>query len=90
MIQGSPENELIGRINMALDGLRGFLQSHGGDIEFVSFEDGLLTVRLNGACSSCPLASFTMRMGVERVVRAEVPEVTAVQAIGITEHAEKL
>ncbi|MFC1703117.1 NifU family protein, partial [Patescibacteria group bacterium] len=73
-----------------LDGVRGTLQSHGGDIEFVSFEEGLLVVRLQGACRSCPLASLTMRMGVERMVRAEVPEVTAVQAIGLEDRTEKV
>ncbi len=88
MLQESAKNELIDRIRTALDGVRGVLQSHGGDIEFVSFEEGRLVVRLHGACSSCPLASFTMRMGVERMVLAEVPEVTAVQAIGL-EQREK-
>lgn len=84
------KNKLIERIRLALDGVRGMLQSHGGDIEFVSFNEGLLVVRLQGACSSCPLASFTMRMGVERMVRAEVPEVTAVQALGLEERAERV
>lgn len=90
MSQKLAKKELIERIRTALDGVRGALQSHGGDIEFISFEGGRLVVRLQGACNSCPLASFTMRMGVERMVRSEVPEVTAVQAIGLGERMEKV
>ena len=73
MSQKLAKKELIGRIHDALDMVRGPLQSHGGDIEFVSFKEGHLVIRLQGACSSCPLASYTMRMGVERIIRAEVP-----------------
>lgn len=56
------------------------LQSHGGDVAFVSFDEasGTLCVELTGACGSCPYAQETLRMTVEAAIRQEVPEVTSV------------
>jgi Fe-S cluster biogenesis protein NfuA len=56
------------------------LQSHGGDIEFVGFEEntGQLAVRLVGACGTCPFAQETLRVQVESVVKSLVPEVKSV------------
>lgn len=56
------------------------LRSHGGDVEFVSFDDasGTLCVELKGACGTCPFAKETLRMTVERAIRSEIPEVTSV------------
>ena len=50
----------------------------GGDIDLVSYEDGVVTVRLRGACSGCPHAAMTLKMGVERFLKEHVPEVTEV------------
>lgn len=56
------------------------LQSHGGDVTFVSYEDasGTLCVELTGACGTCPYAQETLRMTVESEIRNEIPEVTSV------------
>jgi Fe-S cluster biogenesis protein NfuA len=71
------------RIESTLDTIRPALQVDGGDVEFVEFngDDGVLLLRLVGACGSCPISSLTVRHGIERRVRAVVPEVTEVQAI---------
>ena len=58
------------------------MQADGGDIELIDVtEDGIVKVRLVGACSGCPGAQMTLQMGVERVLKARVPEVKAVEAV---------
>jgi len=54
----------------------------GGDIEFCGYEDGIVTVRLRGACSGCPGAAMTLKMGVERRLKQAVPEVKEVRSAG--------
>ena len=53
----------------------------GGDVVFVKFENGIAYLRLRGACSGCPSAVFTLKMGIERRLREEFPEIQSVQAI---------
>lgn len=53
----------------------------GGDIELVSVEDGIVTIRLFGACEGCPMSPVTLRAGVEAILREDVPEVREVVAI---------
>ena len=70
------------KVQAALDDIRPQLQADGGDIELVEVTDeGVVKVRLVGACSGCPGAQMTLQMGVERVVKQRVPEVTAVEAV---------
>jgi Fe-S cluster biogenesis protein NfuA len=74
---------VLERIGSALDSIRPALQSDGGDVELVEFSesDGIVRIRLVGACGPCPISSMTVKHGIERRIRAAVPEVTAVQAI---------
>ena len=65
----------------ALDKIRPALQADGGDLEFVALEGTVVKVKLRGACAGCPGAQMTLKMGVERVVREAVPEITAVEAV---------
>jgi len=58
--------------------IRPALQSHGGDIDYISFDDGTVKVRLTGACGSCPFAQETLRAQVEAVLKEEVPEIVGV------------
>lgn len=71
------------RIETTLDTIRPALHIDGGDVEFVGFndEDGVLQVRLVGACEGCPISSMTMKHGIERRIKAMVPEVSEVQAV---------
>jgi Fe-S cluster biogenesis protein NfuA len=70
------------QVEEALNDIRPQLQADGGDIELVAVtEDGVVKVRLVGACSGCPGAAMTLQLGVERVVKARVPEVKAVEAV---------
>jgi len=70
------------QVEAALSKIRPALQRDGGDVELVEVtEDGLVKVRLTGACKGCPMAQMTLQMGVERVVKEMVPEVRAVEAV---------
>jgi len=69
------------KIKEVLDKVRPNLQADGGDVEFVSFEDGIVNVRLQGACAGCPMSQMTLKNGIERIIKAEVPEVKAVENV---------
>lgn len=69
------------KVEAALKKIRPFLQSDGGDIELVKIENGVVSVRLKGACGSCPMSAMTLRMGVEKFLKKEVPEITNINAV---------
>ena len=69
------------KVEKALEKIRPFLQADGGDVELVDIEDGIVTVKLRGACAGCPGALFTLKMGIEKRLKEEVPEVKEVKAI---------
>lgn len=71
------------KINDVLEKIRPHLKMDGGDVEFVSFDakSGELKVRLQGACSHCPMSSVTLKEGVGRLVMEEIPEVKKVTAV---------
>ena len=57
------------------------MQAHGGDIFLVSYLDGILTVKLSGACTDCPMSWFTLKEGIEKELRAQLPELREVVAL---------
>ncbi|MGW8207884.1 MAG: NifU family protein [Syntrophobacteria bacterium] len=70
------------QIEQALDKIRPALQRDGGDIELVEVEEnGIVKVRLTGACGGCPMSQMTLKQGVERIVKQLVPEVKAVESV---------
>jgi Fe-S cluster biogenesis protein NfuA len=70
------------KVRTALDEVRPSLQADGGDVEFVSLsEDGVVSVKLTGACGSCPMAQMTLKMGIEKYLKKEVPEVAEVVGV---------
>lgn len=69
------------RVEKALGTLRPFFQKDGGDIELLSVEDGIVVVRLTGACSACPFAEADIEGMVDQVIKEAVPEVKAVEAV---------
>jgi Fe-S cluster biogenesis protein NfuA len=72
---------MIEKIEKALKEIRPSLQADGGDVEFVSVENGIVKVRLTGACGGCPMSQMTLKQGIERVVKNAVPEVLSVEAV---------
>jgi len=69
------------QVEQALQKIRPFLQADGGDAELVSVEDGVVKVRLQGACHGCPMETMTLKQGIERTIKKEVPEVKQVIAV---------
>jgi len=66
-------------VEKALESIRPALQADGGDIELVDVEeDGIVQVRLTGACGGCPMSQMTLKMGVEKTLKKIVPQVTSV------------
>jgi Fe-S cluster biogenesis protein NfuA len=68
------------KVEAALSSIRPALQADGGDVELIGVEDGVVKVRLTGACGGCPMATMTLRNGVERILKEKVPEVKEVIA----------
>ena len=70
------------KVQAALNKIRPSLQADGGDVELVEItEDNVVKVKLKGACGSCPMALMTLKNGVERVIKGEVPEVKEVVSV---------
>lgn len=77
--QNNAEGGIKKKVEEIIDAIRPNLQSHGGDIELLSVEsDNTVTVRLQGACSGCPGARQTLKMGVERILKEKIPQVKEV------------
>ena len=68
-------------VEQALSKIRPLLQRDGGDIELVEVTDGIVKVRLTGACKGCPMSQMTLKQGVERLLLQEVPGLKQVQAV---------
>jgi len=70
------------KILAALEQIRPALQADGGDVELVDVtDDGIVQVRLQGACQGCPMSQMTLTQGIEQTIRAHVPEVKGVEAV---------
>ncbi len=69
------------KVEAALARIRPALQADGGDVELVDVNDGTVKLKLTGHCAGCPMASMTLQMGIERVIKERVPEVKEVIAI---------
>lgn len=69
-------------VEKALLKVRSFLQADGGDVELVEItEEGVVKVKLTGACGGCPMASMTLKTGIEKTLKEEVPEIKRVEAV---------
>ena len=68
-------------VEKALQKIRPALQADGGDIELIDVVDGVVKVRLTGACGGCPMSQMTLKMGVEKVLKQQVPEVKSVETV---------
>lgn len=70
------------QVEAALQKVRPALQADGGDVELVAVEeDGTVKVRLTGACGGCPMSTMTLKQGIERVLKQEIPEVKEVMSV---------
>ena len=75
------------KVEAAIDKIRPMLQADGGDVELVSVEKGIVkvavarAVRLQGACAGCPMSQMTLKNGIERVLKQQIPEIKAVESV---------
>ena len=70
------------RVQTALNEIRPTLQRDGGDVVLVDVtEDGIVKVQLTGACKGCPMSQITLKQGIEKYLKSEIPEVVSVEAI---------
>jgi len=78
------DTEIVDKIEASLDTMRPYLRDDGGNVEIVDItDDGVLRLRLMGACSSCPQSFMTMKAGIETAIRQAVPEIKSVIAINL-------
>ncbi len=80
-VDSMSENTLKEQVQEVLDKLRPFLLRDGGDCELVDIEDGIVKLRLLGACGSCPSSTITLKAGIERALLEEVPGVVEVEQV---------
>lgn len=79
---GTQATTLNERVAAVLDLIRPAVQADGGDIEFVDVTDeGVVQIRMHGACVGCPSSDMTLRIGIERTLRERIPEVKSVEAV---------
>ncbi|MGD2185531.1 MAG: NifU family protein [Desulfobacterales bacterium] len=69
------------KIKKALADIRPSLQADGGDVELVDVANGIVKVRLTGACGGCPMSQMTLKQGIETYIKKEVPEILSVEAV---------
>ncbi len=68
-------------VEKALDKIRPMLQRDGGNVDLVDVDGSVVKVRLTGACHGCPMSQMTLKAGIERIIKQEVPQVTEVVAV---------
>jgi Fe-S cluster biogenesis protein NfuA len=69
------------KVEAALAQIRPTLQADGGDVELVDVTDGVVKLQLTGACSGCPMSTMTLKKGIERVLKEQIPEIKEVVAV---------
>ena len=69
------------KVEAVLAQIRPALQADGGDVELVDVNEGVVKLKLKGACAGCPMATMTLKQGIERVLKAQMPEVKEVVAV---------
>jgi len=75
-------NSMKEEVQKAIDLIRPGLQADGGDVELVDVsEDGIVKVRLTGACRGCPMSQMTLKMGIEKIIKEQIPNIKEVVAV---------
>jgi Fe-S cluster biogenesis protein NfuA len=69
------------KVEAALDKIRPNLMQDGGNVELIDVDDGTVKVKLTGACGGCPMSTMTLKMGIEKIIKEEIPEIKEVVAV---------
>ncbi|MDD2501388.1 MAG: NifU family protein [Geobacter sp.] len=72
---------MLEKVQAVLDQVRPMLQRDGGDVELIEVVDGIVKVKLQGACGSCPMSTMTLKMGIEKAIKEQIPEIIEVQQV---------
>ena len=72
---------MLEKVQAVLDQVRPMLQRDGGDVELIEVVDGVVKVKLQGACGSCPMSTMTLKMGIEAAIKEQIPEIVEVQQV---------
>lgn len=75
------DEDILQSISVVFDELRPNIQMDGGDIEFVRFQEGIVYIRMSGACVGCPMSNYTLKMGIETALKDRITEVHEVIAL---------
>ena len=76
------ESNMKEKVLKVLEGIRPGLQADGGDVQFIKIdENNVVYIHLIGACGGCPMSQITLKQGIERIMKMQIPEITAVEAI---------
>ena len=75
------DKNLKDRVGKILDAIRPMLVADGGNVELVSVQDGVVRLQLQGACGSCPMSQMTLKMGIERELKRQIPEIKEVVSV---------
>lgn len=76
------KNNIINQIKEVIESMRPAVQSHGGDIEFISYSsDKIVNLKFHGACVGCPFSFYTLKMGIEQKIKDQIPEVKQVVSV---------
>jgi Fe-S cluster biogenesis protein NfuA len=79
--QRSEEEAMREKVELALAKIRPMLQADGGDVELVDVSQGVVKLKLKGACAGCPMSVMTLKQGIEQVLKEQIPEVKEVVAV---------
>jgi len=83
VLHGLHPQDVESRIAAALDRVRPFLGSHGGDVRLLGVEEGVVRLRLEGSCHGCPSSTVTMKLAIERAIEEAAPEVARIEVEGV-------
>ena len=76
---------LESRVTQALDKVRPYLDSHGGNVELLGINEGVVRLRMRGSCKSCPSSSMTLKLAIEEAIYAAAPDIVSIEAEGVAE-----
>jgi Fe-S cluster biogenesis protein NfuA len=87
LLHGLHPLDVEGRVRQALDSVRPYLRSHGGNVEVLDIQDGVVRLRLQGSCNGCSSSAATVKQTIEEAIFGRAPEVTAVEVENVVDHA---
>jgi len=81
--------DLETRVARALERVRPYLGSHGGDVKLLGVEDGVVLLRLEGSCQGCPSSTVTMKLAIEKAIEEAAPEILRIEVEGVADPTDR-